>query len=205
MHGGDVVAVEQVGVLQAHAQAGAPGGVGAGVVERGEHTPGLVVFDLDFGVDFVFFGRRAQHHARLLDRALVGRAQIVGERARVGRLAFFQRRQAAADVLVTEVGVAADLDFANARFDYAQNHNAAFERLLRKEHLHGAETSLPVRAFEGFERALHIGKITLLALVRGEHRLDLLWLEECVAFDAIGRNVKAQRHRIRSDRRRRRE
>src|SRR5258708_5447119 len=204
LHSGNMVAIEQVGVLQTRAESCTTSLIGAGIVQRGKDAPGFFVLHLNLGVDLVFLFGWTQDYACLLDRTFVGHPQIVRQRARTRRLPFLQRGQAAVDIGRAEIFVARNFHLADTRLDHAQDDNAALECLLGKIDLDGAETGLPISAFERLQCALHVGKIALLALERGEHGFDLLFLEEGVAFDVIGGNVKAKRYRIGTDRLRQR-
>src|SRR5690349_25103479 len=93
-------------MLIAEARPEIPGVAGAGIVEREEHAPWLVVCDLDGHVDLVFGRSGAQQHVGLLDRMLRGNLQVARYFPRIGRLPFLDRGEAIADVIVVETRVA---------------------------------------------------------------------------------------------------
>ncbi len=118
MQRGQVIAAEQVGVLQDHAKVGLAGRFGAGVVGVGHHLPGRLVLDVQHGVNLVVLFAALQLHGDLLGRALVGLLEIGRHLIQVRCAAFLQRRQAAADIGFVEVSVVLDADAADPGFNH---------------------------------------------------------------------------------------
>ena len=118
-----LVAIEQVGVLEADADAVVPGLGRAGVVEPEAEPPGTLVLDAHLRRQVALVRAALQHGGGLLDRALVGESQLACEPRGVERLPLGERGQAAADVGRVEVAVPFDAHAAHAPFDRTQSHH----------------------------------------------------------------------------------
>jgi hypothetical protein len=165
----------------------------AGVVEEDGDAVRVVIGDFHRGIHLAGLISRFEHHALLAHRVLVGELHVLADAPRVGRLAFLQRRQTIAHVLVVVEAVALDLDVADARLDHLDAHVTRADVLLGNQHAHRVVALRGVRILQGLDRLLDVAEIALLADVALDQRLHLLRGQQRVALQLEGNDVEAGR------------
>ena len=151
-----MVAIEQVRMLNGHADTIVAGGIGAAVVEGRHELERFFVGDIDYRVYFLVTGAGLKHYRRALGRVFGQQLKIAREQLRVWRGAGLESRQARTHVALAEKFVAFNDDLADGRLDHAQTHHAARNVLLRQQHLDHTIPALDVYVLERLERALNI-------------------------------------------------
>ena len=166
-----MIAVEQVGVLETHAQPQQAGVGGAGVVQRRHQPPRPVIGDAHIDVHQILRGPRAQQHGGLLHRMFGADLQIARDLVGIRRRALFHRGQRTAHVLRAEMLIALDNHLADLRLGDIEAHHAAGDILLRQQHLDHAVAAFTIGALQRLQRALDIREILLLAGKRRHNSL----------------------------------
>jgi hypothetical protein len=187
----DVVAVEEVGVDQAHPEAVLAGGVVAGVVQGGVELQGPAVGDVDVGVNQALALGALEDDVDLLGGVFVGELDVGRQGGGVGEGPFLQGGQAPADVLFAEGAVALHAHAPDGGFDHLQGDHAAAELLFGDVDLHGAVAARPVQGLQGLQGALHVA-VFARAAGEGPHGgLDFGGLQQGVAFHRVALDVEA--------------
>ena len=148
-----------------HGQTGAKssGINGAGIVGAENELVGPFVDDLDGRVDFAIARAGLEQQGRLLTRILGQQLKVLRDPDRVRRLAWFHRRQTAADVRFVVKLVALDGNLADFWLDHPQFHDALGNVLLGQQNLRHTKAALAINLFERLQRALNIAEVFLRA------------------------------------------
>src|SRR6185436_6781913 len=125
--------------------------------------------------------------------------EVIRKRTGIWRLPFLQGRQTAADIAGVEMFVAGDFDLADARFDYSKHDHTALEFLLREKNLDRSKSGLAIGFLQRLERALDVREIALLTSKGCNSGIDLLFLQQCVAFDPVLVDIETQSNGVRAD------
>ena len=143
-------------MLQGDAGAVAAGRFVAGVVRGQEDGPGLLVLDADLGFELVFAGSDAEDDFDFLGRVFVGQLHVFGDDARVGRGPELEPGQAGANIVLIEIGVAAEADVADPGFNYLQANDALRQFLFGRGDQYGTVALFAVGAFDRLQRFLDV-------------------------------------------------